>query len=187
MQSKLILMSIFSTIFIISACSNTDNATEGNNRIIDNKDEELLAPDDEVNNDKIGFVRYSKDEMNDDAERNRAVTIDREQMANTITRLILRNEGFDEVATLVTDEEVLIAYEKNGDIEENIAADIAKKTATSVMPGFYHVYVTDNPTLISDINSLHNSSTQNKNYDNTIDRIINEMKKSPQGVNDRNQ
>ncbi|GGB36538.1 hypothetical protein GCM10011409_12450 [Lentibacillus populi] len=108
-------------------------------------------------------------------------------MADMITRLILRNEGFDEVATLVTDEEVLIAYQKNDNLDDRTAADIASKTAKSTMPGFFDVYVSDNGTLMNDIQSLHNSSATNKNYDNTIEQIINEMNKSPQGRDDNKQ
>jgi len=109
-----------------------------------------------------------------------------EEMADMITRIILQYEGFDEVATLVTDEEVLIVYDRNDEMEDENAADIARKTAVSLMPGFFDIYVSDNEALINDIQSLHNSTTNNQNYDNTIDNIISEMKKSPQGTNDQN-
>ena len=171
------------TFTIIAGCAANDNAMDERNQHIDELDpaREIQAPaDDELNN-KLGYVRYTKDQLDNDAERNHAVTMDRTQMANMITRIILRNDGFNEVATLVTDQEVLIAYDKDEDLDEDNAADIAKKTAVSIMPGYFDVYVSDNDSLIRDIHSLHNSTTTNKNYDNTIDTIINEMKNSSQG------
>ncbi|WP_165767927.1 YhcN/YlaJ family sporulation lipoprotein [Virgibacillus indicus] len=183
MKPKLFIPGIVLAVTVISGCAANDNAMDERNENISELDpaRELQAPaDDELNN-RLGYVRYTKDQLNNDAERNHAVTMDRTQMANMITRIILRNDGFNEVATLVTDEEVLIAYDKNEDIDEDIAADIAKKTAVSVMPEFFDVYVSDNDTLIRDIHSLHNSTTTNKNYDNTIDSIIDEMKNSSQG------
>ncbi|PAV28734.1 hypothetical protein CIL05_15760 [Virgibacillus profundi] len=183
MNPKLFMISTLIAIVTISGCGNTDNAMDERNENIDELDpaREMESPADEELNNKLGYVRYSKDQLDNDAENNHQVTIDRTQMANMITRIILRNDGFEEVATLVTDEEVLIAFEKNEDIEESDAADIAKKTAVSVMPSFFDVYVSDNDVLIRDIHSLHNSTTTNKNYDNTIDSIIKEMKKSSQG------
>lgn len=101
-----------------------------------------------------------------------------------ITRIALRGEGLEQVATLVTDEEVLIAYEKSDDVDEKEAANIARKTAQSVIPQYYEIYVSDNESLINDIQSLHNSSTTDGSYENTIDQIIKEMEKSPQGKED---
>ncbi len=172
-------------MFVIAGCGNTENATDEREQISDELDptEELQSPAEQEQNDRLGYVRYTKDQLNNDGEQNHTAKVDRTEMANMITRIILRNDGFDEVATLVTDEEVLIAYQKNDELEDDRAADIAKRSAMSATPRFYHVYVSDNESLMNDIHSLHNSSSQNKNYDNTINQIIKEMKKTPQGLN----
>lgn len=164
-----------------------NNASDDRDKVVDPLDPEKET-DNQTNDeldDKLGYVHYTRDQLDNDTERNHAVTIDRTKMANIITRIILRNERFEQAATLVTDEEVLIAYELTNEADREMAADIAKKTAMSTVPGFFHVYVSDNPMLIGDIHSLHNSTT-NKNYDNTINQIINEMKKSSQGIQDNN-
>lgn len=182
MYSKLFIPVVFIVLFALAGCANTDNAGDDPNDAEPlNPTREQQPPGDEELDEKLGYVRYTKDQVDNDRERNRNVTIDRNEMANMITRVILRNDGFAEVATLVTDEEVLIAYQKDEGIDENAAADIANKTAMSTMPGFFEIYVSDNEILIEDIESLSNSSTENRNYDNTIDRIIEEMEKSPQG------
>ncbi|MGY0693255.1 YhcN/YlaJ family sporulation lipoprotein [Virgibacillus sp. FSP13] len=184
MKWKVLLPSALA-LGVITGCNGTDDAASEQQQIVNELDPaKEQAPTNEEMDNKLGYVRYNKDQLNNDTEQNHSVRLDRTQMANTITRLILRNDGFDEVATLVTDEEVLIAYQKEDELDEQTAADIASKTAKSTMPGFFDVYVSDNTTLMNDIQSLHNSSTRNKNYDNTIDKIIDEMKKSPQGSRD---
>ncbi|WP_229683051.1 YhcN/YlaJ family sporulation lipoprotein [Virgibacillus oceani] len=178
-----VFLSLAFAMVVISGCGNTENATDERDQISDELDpaQELQSPADQEQNNRLGYVRYTKDQLNNDGEKNHTAQIDRREMANMITRIILRNDGFDEVATLVTDEEVLIAYQKNDELEDKRAADIAKRSAMSATPRFYHVYVSDNVTLMNDIHSLHNSTSQNKNYDNTIEQIINEMEK--EGLN----
>src|SRR5699024_11323998 len=84
---------------------------------------------------KLGYVSYTKDKMKNEPKQN--VTIDRNKMADMISRIILQHKDFGEVATLVTDEDVLIAYEANDRIDDEDAADIAKKSALSVMPQYF--------------------------------------------------
>lgn len=142
------------------------------------------TPADSETDNRLGFVRYTKEKVDQDQDINRTTTIDRNHMADMITRIILRHGGFNEVATLVTGKEVLIAYEKRDDMDAKTAADVAKRTAMSILPRFFDVYVSDNPSLIGSIHSLHNETTTTNNYQNTIDQIIQEMKKSPQGYDD---
>lgn len=130
---------------------------------------------------RLGYVNYTSDQFEDDSIDNHNVTFDRNELADTIARIILNQEGIEEIATLVTDKEVLIAYHKDEDLDEKKAASMVKKSAMSILPRFFDVYVTDNTALIPDIRSLHNSTTKDGNLDNTIEHIITEMKKSPQG------
>ncbi|HLR09482.1 MAG TPA: YhcN/YlaJ family sporulation lipoprotein [Bacillota bacterium] len=153
----------------------TNELTPENNRSIP-KDSELDR--------KLGFVHYTKDEIQNDVEENRDINIDRTEMANIITRNILRNDRFHEVATLVTSDQILIAYDKRDEADDHTSAEIARKTAMSIMPRFFDIYVSDNATLIDEIHSLHNSSVTDPNYDHTIEQIIEEMKKSPQGLHE---
>jgi hypothetical protein len=178
------ILSVLVLGLVLTACAHTDNSSGEQEQILDQLDPNRENKIQNTSNldDKLGYVNYTRDQLNIDSEEHHAVSIDKVQMADMIAKIILRNEGFNRVATLVTDEEVLIAYEHDEELDQNIAADIANKTAASIMPGFYHVYVTDNETLIPDIQSLHNSSTQNNNYENTLDQIISQMKKSPQGA-----
>lgn len=171
------LISFFSLIFLF-ACS-TDSAKDELN---------LTNPDDtsfdqftveQKPNDQIGFVRYKKDELKlkNNGKRQEALTIDRMKLADHITQMLLNHDNFEEVATLVTDREVLIAYEENPESDSAKNESIAENTAMSATPRYYDIYVSNNEGLMKDIHSLHNSSTQQKNYNNTLKKIINEMKK----------
>ncbi|WP_156288516.1 YhcN/YlaJ family sporulation lipoprotein [Oceanobacillus salinisoli] len=183
MKKIIILILTVSSILFISACNvDTDNTMEERDQIADELDpnrDEVRTKNQDMNQ-QLGYVHYSKDEINEDAVNNREAKIDRPEMADMITRLILVNEGFEEVATLVTDQEVLVAYESEENSEQENTAQIARKTAESVMPSFYEIYVSDNESLIYDIQSLHNS-TSRRNYDQLINQLIKEMQKSPQG------
>ncbi|SDM14043.1 YhcN/YlaJ family sporulation lipoprotein [Sediminibacillus halophilus] len=130
---------------------------------------------------KLGYVRYKKDELNNDEESRQMVSIDRNKMADTITRMILRYDGFEEAATLVTDDEVLIAYHRPENMEREKAASIAKKTAMSLMPRYYDIVVSDKDVSFQEIQSLKNSSTLDDDYENTLRSIMESMKEAPQG------
>ena len=134
---------------------------------------------------KLGYVRFTADEINQGTEAGTEIIIDRTQMADMITRAALRSGSFEEVASLVTDKEVVIAYERNPEIDEQMASDIASKTAASIMPGFYRIYTTDNPLHMDDIHSLHLSTTDNKNDKQVIDGIIKEIDGKKHGPNRR--
>ncbi|CDQ39199.1 MULTISPECIES: YhcN/YlaJ family sporulation lipoprotein [Virgibacillus] len=175
----------FMTMLLITGCANDDTAKNESEQIKDELDpNNELQESEDGTDDKLGYVRYTKDQMDNNSERNHSISMDRTEMANMITRIMLRSDAFEEVATLVTDEEVLIAYQKSDAYDEAKSAQMAKKTAMSVMPRYFKVYVSDNETLMNDIHSLHNSRTTDGNYDNTIQQIIDEMRKSPQGMTD---
>lgn len=131
-------------------------------------------------NQEIGYVRNRAEDLKLMDNAGNEVEIDREAMARIINKLLLQNGSFQETATLVTDRNVLIAYQKTEDLDENKAAEIARKTAESVMPRYYHVYVSGKPQHMRDLHSLHNSKTT-EDIQATEDKIIKEMKTEPQG------
>lgn len=164
-------------LFFTSACSDYTNDATDHGSALDPVKNQQAPPIDHDLNDKLGYVHYTRTELDTDPDpRGPALTIDRNAMANMITKTIMKNNKFEEVATLVTDQEVLIAYQKSDDMDSSQAAEIAKRSAMSITPRYFDVYVSDNELLIKDIHSLHKASTKNKKYDNTIDRIIHEMK-----------
>lgn len=160
---------IIASILLLMGCNTND--------VIQPQQNQLKQPPKDEFHDQLGFVHHRKDDINDELENNRILSFNREEMANIITRIILKNEGFDEVATLVTDKEVLIAFASNENIEKEKAEEIAEKVAASILPRFFKIYASANESLIHDIHSLHNSRTTRKDYDNTIKNIIEFMEK----------
>ncbi|PLT30304.1 YhcN/YlaJ family sporulation lipoprotein [Peribacillus deserti] len=141
---------------------------------VDNHNNDLTARD-------FGFVRLNRTVINGETvEKNDRISIDREQMADIITRLSVQIPGIDEAATLVTDEEALIAYRTSSE-DRNQAADQVKRTALSVLPRYYHVYVTDNRGLMQNVENYASLDTHTENVNEMLQNTINQMKKSPQG------
>jgi ribosomal protein S17E len=129
-----------------------------------------------------GFVRHQKSPlMNDNTANNHYTALDREQVANVISKNSTNIPHVNDVATLVTDQEVLIAYQTDSK-DRNLTADQVKKTAMSIVPRYYHVYVTDNKVLIRDVENLANLDSTSKNARNLVSGLITQMKKSPQGL-----
>ncbi|TYR78686.1 sporulation protein [Priestia megaterium] len=128
-----------------------------------------------------GYVRYQKSPVaNHTGTYQNIATFDREEAADTISKLCAATPNVNDVATLVTDEDVLIAY-KTDTKDRNVTADQVKRTAMSVMPRYYHVYVSDNPQHIQDIERFSESTTQEVAVKRAVHLTIKEMLKSPQG------
>jgi ribosomal protein S17E len=106
--------------------------------------------------------------------------MDREQVANIISQLSTDIPNVNDVATLVTDQEVLVSYSTNSK-DRNHTADQVKRTAMSVVPRYYHVYVSDNANLMRDVENLANLDSTSKNARNLVNGLVKQMKKSPQG------
>ncbi|MBT2701290.1 YhcN/YlaJ family sporulation lipoprotein [Bacillus sp. ISL-40] len=128
-----------------------------------------------------GFVRHQKSPlMNDNTANDHFTALNREQVANIISKYSTEIPNVNDVATLVTDQEVLIAYDTDSK-DRNLTADQVKKTAMSVVPRYYHVFVTDNKVLMRDVENLANLDSTSRNARNLVNGLIKQMKKSPQG------
>lgn len=160
---------------IIAGCSNTNQANENNKGAENPLDPTNHQSNDPDLHDKLGYVKYSKEELENTTAEDKQLTVDRNELADNIARMILHDKAFSQVATLVTDHEVLIAYSKNEDADAKRAESFAKQSATAIIPRYYEVYVSDNSALIRDIESLHNSSVLSNDYSKTLDRIIEDM------------
>ncbi|MBO0958926.1 YhcN/YlaJ family sporulation lipoprotein [Neobacillus sp. MM2021_6] len=190
-MKKLILIAGLCAITALTGCSK-DNANQdiyeesGNTINVNNKRHELYNEGASrgirnVSN-NYGFVRHQKSPvMNDNTANNHYAALDREQVANIISKYSTSIPHVNDVATLVTDQEVLIAYDTDSK-DRNLTADQVKQTAMSVVPRYYHVYITDNKVLMRDVENLANTDSNGKNARNLVTGLITQMKKSPQGT-----
>ncbi|MFK2826498.1 YhcN/YlaJ family sporulation lipoprotein [Bacillus sp. B190/17] len=135
--------------------------------------------------DNFGYVRQQKSPIQGETVSYREIhTMDRERMADSISKLSVSLPAVNDSSVLVTDEEVLIAYDTdtrtNKDRKE--VADQVKKTALSVVPRWYNVYVTDDTGLRRDIENIAQTNGGMTVAQDDINRTIKLMKQnSPQG------
>jgi methyl coenzyme M reductase subunit D len=118
--------------------------------------------------------------MGTNSSNDHYAAIDREQLANIISQYSTDVPHVDDVSTLVTDEEVLIVY-KTDSKNRSETADQVKRMAMSVVPRFYHVYVSDNTRLRKNIENFATLDSDSKKVDPMINGLIKQMKQSPQG------
>ncbi|AXI31827.1 YhcN/YlaJ family sporulation lipoprotein [Priestia megaterium] len=127
-----------------------------------------------------GYVRYTKNTNEQNSNMNQVGTFNREEAADNISKLSTAIPNIKQAATLVTDKDVLVAYKTDAKNRNN-AADQVKRTAMSVVPRYYHVYVSDNPKHMDQIENISEMNTQTNDARKRIDAVIQQMLKSPQG------
>ncbi|WP_057912116.1 YhcN/YlaJ family sporulation lipoprotein [Peribacillus muralis] len=130
--------------------------------------------------DDFGFTRTNKTTTNGRNVSNKTASIDREQLSDVISKLSVQIPNVNDVSTLVTDEEVLVVYETDAK-DRTDTADQVKRTAMSVVPRYYHVYVSDDPTLAQNVENFATLKSGSRGIDYTIEQTIKSMLKSPQG------
>ncbi|WP_043932305.1 YhcN/YlaJ family sporulation lipoprotein [Bacillus sp. EB01] len=187
MKKQLYALSLCGLLLAGCGGENAGADRYGNNTHMytNNRRAEVLDQGEEKKADKsqrFGFVRHYKSPIMGDrsAKNDHEAPLDRQELAGHISRISTDLPNVNEVVTLVTDEEVLIAYETDTNNRE-LTADQVKRTAMSFVPRFFHVYVSDNKMLMNDIETLSSLNTSSKNSDAAIAAVIKEMKKSPQG------
>ncbi|MCQ6278982.1 YhcN/YlaJ family sporulation lipoprotein [Bacillus sp. EB600] len=188
-MKKLACIAGLCMITALTGCANDTNnrgiyEKSGNTLNVNNKRTELYneggASDVRNISTNYGYVRHQKSPIMND-NNNHYASLNREQVANIISRYSTNIPNVNDVATLVTDQEVLIAYQTDSK-DRNLTADQVKRTAMSVVPRYYHVYVTDQQSLLRDVENLSHLDSTSRNARNSVNHLITQMKKSPQGA-----
>ncbi|MBD1380816.1 YhcN/YlaJ family sporulation lipoprotein [Metabacillus arenae] len=187
-MKQLVALSIIG-MSIMAGCQNQlgeDDIYEESGNTINVSERTDMYNKDGVRNDKndknsnFGYVRHQKSPIANDTNNQRHIGLNREELADAISTLSVQLPNIQDAATLVTDEEVLVAYKTDAK-DRNNAADMVKKTAASAVPRYYHVYVSDDPNMIGQIENYSTLDSNSRNIDSIIDKTIREMLKSPQG------
>lgn len=184
---------------LLAACSNNNNGknvaenpavykkngnTVNRNERVDmyNKGLEKTSAD---RQNEFGYVRHVKSPVpGQNIKYQDIYTLNREKVADAISKLAVTNPKVHDAATLVTDEEVLIWYKTDAKSKKdrNNVADQVKKTAFSTVPRWYHVYVTDNPTLKQYVENISYMKSSDANKERVIRQTVKMMlDSSPQG------
>jgi hypothetical protein len=146
---------------------------------VNNHEPDFYNADMEGKDTGFGYVRYKRAGVMG-ADEQPKYEIDREQLANMISKFGAQVPNVDDVSTLVTDEEVLMVYASDSDNPDETAEQV-KKMAMSVVPGWFHIYVSDDTGLRQNVENFATLNTNSRDVDVLIDKLIKQMEKSPQG------
>ncbi|KIL43692.1 YhcN/YlaJ family sporulation lipoprotein [Jeotgalibacillus campisalis] len=171
--------------FTLGACSMPDTPS------VETDIEQSAAADtvDEIDTTENNFGFSTKVANPNDGEGendNIAYKMNLQVAADAISRFSASLPGIENVSTVVTDEEVLISYQVAQDydheMDPNEMADQVKKNALSVIPRWYHVYVTDDPNLRVNVESIGETNLNDGDMEDAIASTIKLMREaSPQG------
>lgn len=98
---------------------------------------------------RFGYARHQATPVANKEEM-QAPQIDREEMAHIISSLTVQLPNIQDASALVTDEEALVVYKTDSGQREQ-TADQVKKTAASVIPRYYHIYISDDPDMMQSV------------------------------------
>jgi hypothetical protein len=198
LKKAIMALGICGTVALTGCAAGDDNASPGNREgrtgiyqqsgntlNANNQRPELYNEDGRKGlNDRsedFGYVRHQKTGvMGADNMENAYQAIDREQIADMIGRFSLMAQDVDDVSTLVTDEEVLIVYQTDSENRDQ-TADQVKRMAMSVVPRWFHVYVSDDTSLRNEVENFASLDTDSRDVDDLVDGVVKQMLKSPQG------
>lgn len=192
-MNKLFMTLGISGLLALTGCAAGDQAggnrdiyeESGNTINVNDQRADIFNKDNRNADEDFGFVRHVKNPIGDHQNSDHYAVLDREKVADTISKWATDLPNVNEAATLVTDDEVLIAYRTNSE-DRKLTADQVKRTALSIVPRYYHVYVSDNANLIRNVESYANLSTDSRDVDSLVANLVKQMLNSPQGykVND---
>jgi hypothetical protein len=175
-------------MFALTGCGANDTAHDdiydesGNTINVNDERAEIYNVNNKNKASDFGYVRPQKNPIASNRSSEHYAAVDREKLADNISKMSSDLPNVHDVATLVTDEEVIIAYATDSD-DRNETADQVKRTALSFVPRYYHVYVSDDVNLIKNVESYATLSSNSRNVDSLVDQLIRKMLKSPQGRN----
>lgn len=182
MKKCLIILSFFA----LTACQN-DTAKEGlyqesgNTINVNNQRADIYNHEHDNMAEDFGYVRHQKSPiLGKNVANNNYAAMDREKVADLISKNCTSLPNVNDVSTLVTSKEVLIVYDTDTK-DRNLTADQVKKTAMSVVPRWFHVYVSDNTTLQKNVENFATMDSDSRKAQFAINKLIKQMKKSPQG------
>lgn len=182
MKKNYLLMTGLATL-LITGCQTAGDDPEMLQRAASNRDmaqpfNQLDAADNDYNS--YGYTRYQRTQIEPNNQQQYIPIVNREELSDGIARLVLTNDDVHEAGALVTDKYALVAYTTDSE-DRDFVADQVKRSALSIVPRYYDVYITDDPNHFDEIERFEQLSTATPEVNNTIEQTIDEMLTSPQG------
>lgn len=200
-MKKIKIITLLSAAFLLTACgaeerrvANTDDDQtiyKQSGNTMNQDDRHDLYNESNNNSNRYGFVREVKSPVpGESADITAQDGPQREQLARSISKMTVALPDVLDSSVVVTDEEVLVSYKTNGGDQNNRKeiADQVKKTALSVVPRWYNVYISDNPAHRQYVENIASMGPYNQSNHKAIRDTVEMMKKdSPQGQQDKSE
>lgn len=124
-----------------------------------------------ANQNQYGFSYLDGTQVRNDANVATRVYVDRNALAHAVGSVTASVPGVNSSTVLVTDEEVFVGLQTNGQNNTQIKSQ-ARLSALSVAPRYYKVYLTDNPQMVSEMSRVASQSTNTANQDQNVENLV---------------
>lgn len=187
-MKNILLILCFFIITSLTACqkdmAREDIFPENGNTISVNYRQSSLYPDNlqqENTNEEFGYKRSQNNAViGNNMSTDLFPSNERQQLANIISQNSAELQDVEDVSTLVTDEEVLVIYKTTAK-DRNKTASQVKKIAMSIVPRWFHVYVSDNTSLRKELEFYSDQSVNSQDVQSNINKLVKQILNSPQG------
>lgn len=175
MKKAIIVSGLILSMFV-SGCQTADQGEQLNNPRpmgISVGDQEEGFYNENNNPKRYGYVRKMKDtaaiQQNHDVPQ-----LNRDDIADAVTSIVVALPDVNEAATLVTDDKVLIGYQTEAG-DKSRAANQVTQAAIGAVPRYYDVYVSDQDGIIENIARFSNLQSTTKNAEDILDETLDQM------------
>ncbi len=173
-----------SALLLLSACGSTDsaqrNSTSRSKQInTDNVtyDQDMFSDagiDSGVNDKTYGYERKQRSAYYANRQDKAVPAVERDDLATIVTTLCVQIPGVRDASTLVTDEEILLAYHPEGSRPDIIRRNI-RENISHIAPDYYQIYITDDPSFIDVLENMSSYSSSSGSDGAEKDKIIQQM------------
>ena len=180
-----IIVSCLFTFLFLSACGSSDIGQQPNSSGRSEQistdyvtyDEDMFSDsgiDSSVNDKTYGYERKQRSAYYANRQDKPVPAVERDGLATIVTTLCVQIPGVRDASTLVTDEEILLAYHPEGSRPDLIRRNI-RENISHIAPDYYQIYITDDPSFINVLESMSSYSSTNGTDGAEKDKIIQQM------------
>ena len=178
------IISCLSAFLILSACGGSDTAhrnsssrTEPINTDYVTYDQDMFSDsgiDSGVSDKTYGYERKQRSTYYANRADKPVPAVERDDLATIVTSLCVQIPGVRDASTLVTDEEILLAYHPEGSRPDLVRRNI-RENISHIAPDYYQIYITDDPSFINVLENMSGYSSANGSEGAEKDKIIQQM------------
>ena len=174
-----IVSCLFAFLFL-SACGSSDTGqssspshTKQINTDYVTYDQDMFS-DSNANDKTYGYERKQRSAYYANRQDKPVPAVKRDDLATILTTLCVQIPGVRDAGTLVTDEEILLAYHPEGSRPDLIRRNI-RENISHIAPDYYQIYITDDPSFIDVLENMSSYSAANRSDETEKEKVIQQM------------